>query len=45
MDPVLAESMHTGASRVTGGIRIALQEQVSMLHMGVIVNARSECST
>ena len=35
MDSVLAES-HAAASRVTGGIRAALQEQVSMQHQGVI---------
>ena len=35
MDSILAES-HEAASRVSGGIRTALQEQVSMQHMGVI---------
>ena len=35
MDSVLAES-HAAASKVTGGIRAALQEQVSMQRMGVI---------
>ena len=35
MDSILAES-HAAASRVTGGIQSALQEQVSMQRMGVI---------
>ena len=35
MDSILAES-HAAASRVSGGIRSALQEQVSMQRMGVI---------
>ena len=35
MDSSLAES-HAAASRVTGGIQSALQEQVSMQRMGVI---------
>ena len=35
MDSILAES-HAAASRVSGGIRSALQEQAFMQHMGVI---------
>ena len=35
MDSILAES-HATASRVSGGIRSALQEQVSVQRMGVI---------
>ena len=40
MDSVLAES-HAAASRVTGGIQAALQEQVSMQHQGV--NSALKC--